>query len=95
MKSGITLILEERVQQLNKHKRSVEDDIKYNCNGELREGAIALICNNGDGDLSKFPLKWNDIMCRHLINKPYKERLIITGALIAAEIDRIQHLETS
>jgi hypothetical protein len=26
-------------------------------------------------------------------HKPYKERLIIAGALLAAEIDRVQYLE--
>ena len=36
------------------------------------------------------PIEWDWKVWDYMINKSYKERLIIAGALIAAEIDRIQ-----
>ncbi len=91
MKSGIELIAQERKEQIEKHGRSIEKDVLQNKCGELAKGAIALICDHGEGDISKLPFHWSDEICRHMINKPYKERLVIAGALIAAEIDRIQN----
>ncbi len=35
------------------------------------------------------PEGWNKELHNKMMNKPYKDRLIIAGALIAAEIDRI------
>lgn len=95
MKTGIELIAEERQEQIEKHGRTIKEDAKYNCSQQLTMGAEALICNNGAGDWNKFPMRWDDTICAKMINKPYKERLIIAGALIAAEIDRIQALQSA
>ncbi len=54
-----------------------------------------------DGDLVReyididtlIPHNWNKALWRRMMKKPYKERLIIAGALIAAEIDRLTYLE--
>lgn len=37
------------------------------------------------------PHGWNKEIWLKMMNKPYKERLIIAGALIAAEIDRLNN----
>lgn len=39
------------------------------------------------------PYGWDKEIWLKMVNKPYKERLIIAGALIAAEIDRLQNLK--
>jgi hypothetical protein len=86
MKTGIELIAEERAEQLTKHNRTIESDVEQNNNYELRRGAIALL----EDDRTKFSGFWNSQICEKMINKSYKERLIIAGAFIAAEIDRLQ-----
>ena len=58
-------------------------------------GAEALICNYGKGDYNKFPAKWDNDVCRKMIKKSYKERLIIAGSFMAAEIDRLQYEENN
>lgn len=96
-KTGIELIAQERAEQLSKHNRTIEQDVKNNDSEELICGAMALL--NIDfpdeiiegRDISKFPSKWDNSICQKMVNKPYKERLIIAGALIAAEIDRLQN----
>ena len=85
METGIELIAIERQEQIEKHNRSIEYDVDQNNNYELRRGAVALL----EDDKTKFSGFWNSKICEKMINKSYKERLIIAGALIAAEIDRI------
>lgn len=41
-------------------------------------------------DSESYPFGWDADICNKMINKSYEERLIIAGALLAAEIDRIQ-----
>lgn len=92
-KTGIELIAQERHEQIHKHRRTVEYDSQINSRRILCEGAIALISNYGDGSITQFPDHWSPEICAHMISKPYKERLIIAGAFIAAEIDRLQFEE--
>ena len=89
MKTGIELIAAERQEQLEKHKRTLAYDMTVNQNRELTMGAAALIGNDGRGNPDLFPPEWDNDICRKMFGKPYKQRLIIAGALIAAEIDRI------
>lgn len=89
-KTGIELIAEERREQIEKHGRTQDYDCTYNKSGQLRMAAEALICDDGEGDWNKFPQKWENVECTKMLVKPLKERLIIAGALIAAEIDRLQ-----
>jgi len=88
MKTGIELIKEERNDQIHKHNRTIEFDSEYNNSGELRVAAQLL--------LETFPhfrkkpnSSWDEDIWRKMKNKSYKDRLIIAGALIAAEIDRL------
>jgi len=83
---AIVLISKEREEQFTKHKRTISQDAIENSEGELKNGAIALLENR----FEKFPRQWSDEICKKMIQKDYKERLIIAGALICAEIDRIQ-----
>lgn len=91
MKTGIELIAQERKEQIEKHGRTVEKDVRENPSGELALGAANLIhvnCHEND-----FPGVWDVMICRHMAQKSYKDRLIIAGAFIAAEIDRLNMKE--
>jgi len=97
MKTGIELITQERAEQILKHGRTVDLDVKQNTKGELSFAAALLSCPNpesmgynSNSDLGK-PEKWDKEVFKHMMSKTYKERLIIAGALIAAEIDRLQN----
>ena len=86
MKSGIELISIERKEQIEKHHKSIEDDVTYNSDNELERFALSVIT----GDRSLFPQYWREDIFNKISKKGRKERLIIAGALIAAEIDRLQ-----
>ena len=98
MKTGIELIAIERQEQIEKHGRTIESDVHLNSvNQQLIGAASLLTLNRYNG--SRFtntdidalvPFNWDINIWRKMMYKPYKERLIIAGALIAAEIDRIQ-----
>lgn len=101
MKTGIELIAEERKEQIEKHGRTIKLDVFHNGNKELTRAACALISPLLDGEqqgnkrLDAMPERWKpDRTTVKMINHDYKERLVIAGALIAAEIDRIQAIES-
>lgn len=100
MKTGIELIADERREQIEKHGRTVEKDVEFNNRGELVVAAQSLCVESlididDEDDIIHFddyrPFGWDEKVWEHMAKKPYKERLIIAGALIAAEIDRIQN----
>lgn len=94
MKKGIELIAEERQNQISKGY-TTEIDIRVNNDKQLLDAAVLLMSytehlNYLDYNFHEcVPDGWNlDIWVR-LCRKPYLERITIAGALIAAEIDRI------
>ena len=95
MKTGIELITEERLEQIQKHGRTLEYDANYNDNGQLIEAASILLTPNLQHAELEYdpncPFGWDDDIWEHIIEKSYKDRLIIAGALIAAEIDRLSY----
>lgn len=99
MKTGIELIAQERDKHPVKHGRTIADDVKYNKEMQLAHGAEALISKewsygfNNDEDLNQCPSGWDYEIWIKMYCKPYKQRLIIAGALIAAEIDRLIYIE--
>lgn len=90
MKTGIELIAEERQEQIEKH--GFQNDEDYNLE-ELKEAAIYTLTLDRD----KYPASWEFWFHDKLKAKEnrmaemdfYRERLKIAGALIAAELDRI------
>lgn len=97
-KTGIELIAEERKEQIEKHGRTVGKDVEFNHQFQLSHAA-AYLCAEDGLELSKdsedsCPDEWSLDLWDKMMNKPYKERLIIAGALIAAEIDRLQISES-
>lgn len=93
MKTGIELITQERKEQIEKHGRSIQSDIDTNNFGQLAWAASWLTSRylKDRGVKYTAPTGWDLQAWQKIHDKPYKERLIIAGALIAAEIDRIQN----
>jgi hypothetical protein len=93
--NGIELIAKERQEQLEKHDISVKNDAQFNSlmqfNGitPIPIAVIGLL----DDSFQHVPAHWDKKRLDKMRNKPYKERLIIAGAFLAAEIDRVQYLE--
>ena len=88
---GIDKIGRERAEQFIKHRRSVKDDVFHHPNGELVQAARALMKENCVPH--DFPESWGVAACRKLSLKPYTERLVIAGALLAAEVDRRLYIQ--
>ena len=92
MKTGIELIAQERAEQIEKHGYTIDHDIKQTeIEGisPLRMAAVALIHPTE----KFFPMSWSFERIKYIQNnKSYKDKLIIAGALIAAEIDRLNSL---
>lgn len=92
--TGIELIAKEREEQLTKHNRSIRSDHYINGNYELCSAASMLLYNPTQESpmelLRETVLKnWNQSILIRMDAKSYKDRLVIAGALIAAEIDRL------
>lgn len=96
MKTGIELIADERNEQINKHGITTAKDLVDNPRMQLADAAAVLITPliiTPRKRLSLMPSHWDDVICLKMCAKSHTERLIIAGALIAAEIDRIQAKE--
>ncbi len=94
MKSGIELIAEERQKQIDKFGCTAEhhkEHDEYYENLQLQEAAHVLLAHDlhevGDFDI---PAGWNEEWYQKMNWDTREERLIMAGALIAAELDRIQ-----
>jgi hypothetical protein len=93
---GIELIVRERTQQVEKHGKTVELDFKINNHYQLSQAA-SILCWVDKEDYGYdvdacCPVEWNLNTWRKMMCKPYTHRLAIAGALLAAEIDRIDYL---
>jgi hypothetical protein len=94
--TGIQLITKERKEQIKKHGITVQQDKEDNTQHQLNLAAIMLTCPPEvlDQRLKNDILEeledmgWDTELILKMLNKPYEKRLIIAGALIAAEIDR-------
>jgi hypothetical protein len=85
MKNGIELIAEERKEQIEKHGWTLEHDRGHIDGAILRAAIYAIEASQHNSDT----FNWYDFQ-KKILAKPYIERLVIAGALIAAEIDRLQ-----
>lgn len=90
METGIELIKKEREEQILKHGRTTEKDIRENDSYQLAIGASKLLAYPAEcNDCISPPEGWDIDLYKKMRGKPYRERLIIAGALIAAELDRL------
>jgi len=93
--NGIELITKERQEQLEKHGISVKNDAQFNSIMQFNGIYVIPIAVIGilDDSFQHAPAHWDKKMLDKIRKKSYKERLIIAGAFIAAEIDRVQYVE--
>jgi len=93
MKTGTELIMNERAHQIVNHGRTARHDFLNNKHGELihaaREMSIPNLVITPEYLVASRPKEWSASMWEKMCGKPYIERLVIAGALIAAEIDRL------
>jgi nitrogenase subunit NifH len=83
-------IIDERVEQVHKHGRSIESDVLHNPEGQLIQAARALLKENCV--LHDFPDSWSVAAYHKMAKKSYQDRKIIAAALIAADWDRVEEL---
>ena len=95
-KTGVQLIAAERREQIKKHGHTIDSDRKYDdpdahhTHGDLAYAALYALWPNGIADF--YPAGWDDVFKEKLRTKNYRERLIVAGALIAAELDRLNRI---
>ena len=97
MKTGIEIIADERTRQINEEGRSVRFDADSYSNDELASAAAAYASPARQRSLktvSRVPVfwPWSNVWWKPAPNDRVRE-LAKAGALIAAEIDRIQYRE--
>lgn len=83
--SGVELIAKERNEQIEKHKRIIESDVKRNSQMQLSFASALLNAPNpkyfgSDSNDYGCPEGWDKNIWMKMINKSYFERLIISGA---------------
>lgn len=87
--TGVELIAKERKEQIEKHGRTIEYDKKYNVSDQLRIAAMTLMFK---GPIKRVcPTGWDKKVWKKMSEKSYEERLIIAGAFLAAELDRLEY----
>jgi len=95
---GVSSIREERSDQIMDQGETIKYDVDNNSAGQLPEAASMLAFENIEdihGIEDSAPEGWDYDQWNKMINKSYRDRLVIAGALIAAEIDRVQAIERS
>lgn len=93
MKTGIELIAIERQEQVERHGYTVDQDAGY-VNNELISGAKAYLCaHKHEEGWSTFPAAWPFGMTSFKPSEDKIKNLVKAGAMIAAEIDRLNRSE--
>jgi hypothetical protein len=101
MKTGVELIAEERQKQIDKHGFTAEHHVNHDVwyeNFQLQLAAVTLLMHEFEEQIeveANLPEGWELEWFLRLNAKDRRERLIIAGALIAAELDRIDYPETT
>ena len=94
-KTGIQLIADERHEkQIKKHGFTGEHHAQHPewyDKGQLLQAAVQLISREPI-ESDSYPENWDKGWFADLLCRSYKERLVIAGALIASELDRIMAL---
>lgn len=91
--TGLTLIMDERYEQIEKHGYTISSDLKFNGKGQLVQAARRLISVD-DGYYPRPPENWDSKIWSRMCGKSKIERLAIAAALLAAEIDRLKSIES-
>ena len=100
MKNGTELINEERQKQIDKYGFTAEHHYNHDEwyeDIQLQYAAHSMLANELYEQAEVYdnlPSGWDEDWWERMCNKSRKERLIIAGALIAAELDRINIIES-
>jgi len=86
--TGIELITAERQEQIEKHGYSLEHDREHD-RAQLVAFAISILTESA----LHLPYDWDKKYLYKILLKDRSEQLTIAGALIAAEIDRINFIK--
>ncbi len=95
--NAIKLITEERQKQIDSGK-TIETDRLYNTDRQLSNCAQSLLYDERkDEDQAEIWIEltenelidWDINLFKKMMRKSYTERLVIAGALICAELDRL------
>lgn len=84
MKTGAKLIKKERKEQIEIHGFSIEQDQDYTKNELIKAALFAINPNQFE-----WPYDWDNEFRTSIMNKQLLDRLVVAGAFIAAEIDRM------
>lgn len=94
MKTGVELIAQERKEQIEKHGFDLDKDSEFYQLEELKLAALYALTMKREFYPESWGFWWHDKMIRKQERMAeqdfYIEQLKIAGALIAAEIDRVQ-----
>ncbi|PPK99032.1 hypothetical protein SAMN05444682_115115 [Parapedobacter indicus] len=93
--TGIELIAKERQHQIDKHGFTGEHHAnhpEWYDDNQMIDAASLLVEPDISGNVW-YPKNWDSHWFYDLCRRSHKERLIIAGALIASEIDRLNNLE--
>lgn len=95
---GVELIAKERQKQIDKHGFTAEHHVahpEWYEEKQLPQAAVSMLLPDlmPNDLISDVPANWDSVWFNNLLERPSKERLIIAGALIAAELDRLDQLE--
>lgn len=91
--NGLHYICLERHEQMEKHLYSIAHDVIVNNHGQLVQVAKYLLETDEEYKNLLWPRNWKNEWRKKFDNKTYQERVIIAGALMAAEYDRLQFLK--
>lgn len=92
-KQGVSLAYEERIRQIA-IGYDLQHDLKVNDTFQLSQAAQVLSKEKiTREDEFQAPFNWDEEHWVKLCKKPYKERLIISSALLMAEFDRVEAME--
>ncbi len=90
MKTGVRLIAEERKRQVEEEGWTAEHDATH-VNNEMPDAAICYLVDQQHRDYEAFPWPWDDKWWKPTPDDRVRE-LVKAGALIAAEIDRLNQI---
>lgn len=91
---GVQLIGAEREKQIDKHGFTAEHHVnhpEWYEEDQLPNAAVSILIP--DSLCAGVPKNWDVKWFRDMMKRSVKERLVIAGALIAAELDRLNELE--
>lgn len=92
-------VIAERLSHIVKHGKTIMFDLENNSERQLSIGAALIAARDEFTDsfgepILYTPKGWNQEQYQKMLDKPYRERVVIAASLLLAEIDRLDHPDT-